>query len=211
MGSAHCPLCHSLARGIPSAKTLLYHCPTCDLIYKDKSLHLSAGEERKRYETHNNTLENQGYVQMFQEFITTAILPFVGSDVTILDYGSGPTPVLKQLLEQRGFVVTAYDPFFAPSLGRNTTYDLITCTEVLEHVFDPLSMWQRLLSLLSSKGVLAIMTHFHPGDADTAEWWYLRDNTHVTFYSAQTFAWVAQKFNLNIIYNDGAKTIVLRN
>ena len=211
MGGARCPLCHSLTRELPSAKTLLHHCPTCDLIYKDQSLHLNADEERKRYETHENTLQNEGYVRVFQEFISCAITPFVGNDATVLDYGSGPTPVLKQLLEQQGFTVEAYDPFFAPSPVHNVTYDLITCTEVLEHVFDPLSVWQRLLSLLSPKGVLALMTHFHPGEAETAEWWYLRDHTHVTFYSVQTFAWVAQKFDLNILYNDGVKTVVLRN
>ena len=158
----------------------------------------------------SNTLQNLGYVRMFQEFIAGSVTPFVKQDAVILDFGSGPTPVLKHLLEQQGFKVDVYDPFFAPSIISNVTYDCITCTEVLEHVFDPMSMWKRLLSLLSSDGVLALMTHFHLGTSETPSWWYLRDNTHVTFYSARTFAWVAQKFALDILYNDEVKTVVLK-
>ena len=210
MGSAHCPLCQSLARKLPFTKSPLYHCPTCDLIYKDRLLHLSADEERRRYEAHDNTLQNEGYVRVFQEFIENAITPFVEREAAVLDFGCGPTPVLKELLEERGFTVDAYDPLFAPSPHR-IGYNLVTCTEVLEHVFDPLDTWRRLLSSLSSNGIIAVMTHFHPGEAEITNWWYIRDNTHVVFYSAQTFTWVAQEFNLTILYNDGTKTVVLRN
>ena len=210
MGNTRCPLCEGLARELPPAKIPLYHCTICDLMYKGQSMHLNADEERRRYETHDNTLQNLGYVRMFQEFIAGSVTPFVKQDAVILDFGSGPTPVLKHLLEQQGFKVDVYDPFFAPSIISNVTYDCITCTEVLEHVFDPMSMWKRLLSLLSSDGVLALMTHFHLGTSETPSWWYLRDNTHVTFYSARTFAWVAQKFALDILYNDEVKTVVLK-
>ena len=211
MDSVSCPLCHSLTQEISDTKVLLYHCPRCDLIYKDQLLHLSPDEERQRYEAHENDAQNEGYVRMFQEFIENAVTPFVDKRAAILDFGCGPTPVLKELVQEQGFTVDAYDPYFAPRLAYKTAYNLVTCTEVLEHVFNPLDVWGRLLSLLSSNGVLAVMTHFHPGKAEIANWWYTRDNTHVVFYSAQTFAWVARELNLSILYNDGKKTVTLRN
>lgn len=48
-----------------------------------------------------------------------------------------------------------YDPFFFPdeSLLSNK-YDFVTCTEAIEHFFEPKKEWKILLNLLKENGML---------------------------------------------------------
>jgi len=147
---------------------------------------------------------------MFETFIAAAVRPFATPGAKVLDFGSGPEPVLREILTQQGYRADCYDPFFAPALPQCSPYDLITCTEALEHVYKPWKTWQLMLSLLAPSGTIAVMTHFHPGAESIAKWWYIRDTTHVVFYSEKTFAWLAAEFGLAIEYSDGVKTIVLK-
>ncbi|MDA1381669.1 methyltransferase domain-containing protein [Plesiomonas shigelloides subsp. oncorhynchi] len=55
-----------------------------------------------------------------------------------MDFGCGPGPLLAQMLEEAGFRMHKYDPYFHPeraTLARE--YDFVTCTEVAEHFMPP--------------------------------------------------------------------------
>ena len=107
-----------------------------------------------------------------------------------LDYGSGPGPTLSVMIEEQGFTMSIYDPFFSPdlrALGRS--YDFITCAEVAEHFVAPRKEFERLSGLLRPGGWLAIMTGLFGGQRFEG-WWYARDETHVAFYRDRTIQWI---------------------
>ena len=83
-------------------------CKKCDFIFATKLPSLDA--EKKQYSHHQNSLENEGYVQMFEHFITQTLLPHADKNRALLEFGSGPTPVLSVLLDRHGFDVQIYDP-----------------------------------------------------------------------------------------------------
>ena len=90
---------------------------------------------------------------MFREFVKGYIIPYKNRIKTELDFGCGPTPVLADILKKHGFEVDIYDIFFAPVKSYiNKQYDLITSTEVIEHLSDPLKILHLLKNRLNNNG-----------------------------------------------------------
>lgn len=181
---------------------IVYHrCTRCGFIYEDPKFHLNLNDEKSEYDSHNNSIENDGYVNMFRRFIE-AFEPYLKGK-RILEYGSGPEPVLSELLRQGGYEVTSFDPFFLPDTNYlNKTYDLITSTEVFEHFVNPIEEIEKLLSLINKGGILAIMTQFPKDDTHFLNWWYRRDITHISFYTIESFEYIAAKYNLEIVFKN---------
>ena len=137
----HCKICSKPAVSCYDdvMQSDFFHCPLCEFIFKDENSHVSEEHELQQYKNHNNSFDSPGYVQMFRDFIDTTIHPYKQEIHTALEFGSGPGPVLTELLKQEGFEVDMYDKFFSPEkIYEDKTYDLITSTEVIEHIGDPL-------------------------------------------------------------------------
>jgi len=188
-----------------------YCCDNCGFIFLDENKIISSEQEKKQYGFHNNSFENSGYVNMFQEFIGKAILPYRARIKTALDFGSGPTPVLAELLRQEGFEVDIYDKYFSPEeVYLSKKYDLITATEVFEHLKDPLAVLKLLKSHLNQNGILAIMTLFHPNGIEEFKlWWYRRDSTHISFYTPKTFECLASLLGMKVMMVDDKNVCVI--
>ena len=196
---------------IEPMEPVYFHCTGCDLISIDEANFLDRQEELNRYSQHKNTLDNQGYVANFEKFIKTAKIDTLENTKKALDYGCGPGPVLQKLLEKLGFATDIYDPFFYPTQSfLKKRYDLITCTEVLEHLKNPLATLRILEFLLEEDGVLAVTTLFHTSTKDFKNWWYRRDATHIIFYSPKTFHWLAEQLNLSLEFTDDKSICVLK-
>lgn len=115
--------------------------------------------------------------------------------MTGLDYGCGPGPTLSVMLEERGFAMEIYDPFFAPEAGvLQRCYDFITCTETVEHFHSPADEFNQLNRLLRPGSWLGVMTEMMPEEGAFADWYYVRDPTHVCFYRRQTMDWLARNY-----------------
>ena len=213
MAAVPCKICLKNARTIydPQYDHNYYACDNCGFIFLDDSNVVSPEQEKKEYSFHQNSFDNEGYVNMFRDFIKQAILPYKLQIKTALDFGSGPGPVLAKLLRQEGFKTDIYDKYFSPDkVYLNKKYDLITATEVLEHLPDPLATLKLLKSLLSEKGIIAIMTLFHPdSDEDFKQWWYRRDATHISFYTPKTMRQMAELLGLNVLLVDKKNLCVL--
>lgn len=86
---------------------------------------------------------------MFREFLKTCVAPYARPGCRALDLGCGPGPVLAGLLKEAGHPTEVHDPLFFPDKPSGE-FGLITCTEVLEHLADPVAVlkpWVGHLSL----------------------------------------------------------------
>ena len=204
-----CIICGSSTRIINHPKTAdFYYCSTCDFIAKDDQQLISKQQELQIYERHNNSIDDPVYVEYFNRFLKDAVFPFVNNGKLGFDFGSGPSPVLSQILKRdHDYQMDIYDPFYAPDktyIGKK--YDLITSTEVVEHLSDSLMTFRLFVKLLKPNGVLAIMTLFHQQDDEAfLKWHYVRDHSHIAFYTAKTMAYIAKEVGLKMIYTNDCR------
>jgi len=188
-------------------------CLQCRAIFVPAQFHISPDEEVKRYLEHENSLENEGYVQMFEKKISILQAYEIKS---ALDYGCGYEPVLKALLKRQGIEADAYDPNFFPDIHLDRYYDLVISTETFEHFRSPAQEIERIAERVTPGGILAIMTRFYPaGDEKLlpdlfADWFYKRDPTHIIFYSTKTFEWLAKNIGFKLVFNNDYDFVVLK-
>lgn len=209
-----CKICQNNTETLfhPSLQKHYHVCENCELISLDATLIVNLEREKAQYDNHQNSLENEGYVQMFENFLNFFWDSLTYKDTLALDFGSGPTPVLAELMKRRGTKVECYDKFYQPQarLERNR-YDLITSTEVFEHLDNPLQTLTLLTKCLKPKGLIALMTLFHPNNNEQfIQWWYPRDPTHITFYTLKTLELLGEKCGLRVIKNDGKRIVVFQ-
>jgi len=204
-----CKICSKSTEPIVCSKGTFYHCKSCDFIFLEDNKLLSQEKEKERYLLHNNTEENQGYLDMLNDFIEKTILPY--KIKSILDFGSGPNPVLAGILKKKRFQVDIYDLYFHPDDSYKTKkYDAIILTEVLEHLENPLRVLKELKNLLNKNGIIAIMTLFHPNNTDLFKnWWYITDLTHISFFTPKTLEIIGKKLNLRFRLIDDKNTCIL--
>jgi 2-polyprenyl-3-methyl-5-hydroxy-6-metoxy-1,4-benzoquinol methylase len=128
-----------------------------------------------------------------------------------LDFGCGPGPTISILLKELGGEVENYDPiFYKNDEALTKTFDVVTSTEVVEHFKSPEADWNMLVSLIKPQGLLAVMTQFISSDVDYKTWWYKNDPTHVVFYKEETLEYLANRFQLEIIFNDKKSVVIFR-
>ena len=181
-----------------------YRCPQCEYISMDEKAIISFDDERAIYDTHRNSIENQGYVDMFTNFIDKCVLPFKESG-DLLDFGSGPEPVLIQVLNRDyKFKTEYYDLHYAPEkVYENKVYDVIVSTEVIEHINEPLASFKMLVEHLNDQGILAFMTLYHLNDDEHfSDWWYRRDQTHISFFTLKTLKYIAKECGCEVVFTD---------
>jgi 2-polyprenyl-3-methyl-5-hydroxy-6-metoxy-1,4-benzoquinol methylase len=188
-----CPLCGGdRIEAVEARGKCYFDCARCRLVHLAPVHRIDASAERAHYETHVNDPADAGY-RAFLSRVATPVAEILKPGASGLDYGSGPGPALSVMLAERGFSVALYDPFFAPDAEvLERTYDFVTCTETAEHFFHPAEEFSRLRRLLRPGGLLAVMTEVLRDEASFADWWYLRDPTHVSFYRPETFEWLAR-------------------
>lgn len=192
--SPACPLCRdSSTRPLASAHGRDYfECDVCGLSFVDPVQRPTPDAERARYETHRNDADDAGY----REFLARLMEPLlerVPAGARGLDYGSGPGPALSRMLTDAGRPTVDYDPFFAADPAPlDATYDFVTCSETVEHFHDPATELERIDRLLAPGGWLGVMTTMRDDARPFADWWYVRDFTHVCFYRPRTMQWIAE-------------------
>jgi SAM-dependent methyltransferase len=207
-----CPLCKaSGAQALQRPGTRRYfHCPGCDLRYLDPAQRLDAAAERERYLLHRNDAADCGYRSFLQPLCTLAVQHLPAGSRGI-DFGCGPQPVLAALLEDAGFAVQRYDPFFFPDraalLG---SFDFAVACEVLEHLYDPAQELARVRALLHPGGLLLASTQLYSDAIAFSDWHYPRDPTHVVFYSEQSLRWIADHFGFCELRCTPPRLIALR-
>jgi len=176
-----------------------YQCQRCRIIFAPPKDRPDATEELARYDTHENDPNDEGY----RDFLSQLFNPLnnrLPPNSYGLDFGSGPGPTLNLMFEKAGHRTEIYDPFYADDESVfDHRYDFITATEVVEHLFYPGQELDRLWRCLNPGGYLGIMTKIAKNNVDFfADWHYRLDLTHVTFYTKDTFQWLADYWNAEV-------------
>lgn len=173
-------------------------CSRCRLVFVHAEYHISRDAEYERYKLHHNSIEDSGYLIFLEQIIAPFVARVcIGSN--IIDFGSGPTPVMAEILEKRGFVVATYDPFFSPDIRTITrTYDAVVCCEAAEHFREPMIDWSKMTACIGKGGIIALMTLRYNNVTDLNGWWYVQDPTHICFYSQTTLEWISSHFGFEL-------------
>lgn len=210
-----CKLCndkHIITYKHPIFNMLFHECVKCQAIYKDSDNLVSEDKEKLIYDQHQNSMDNIGYVNYLKNFLDAAVYPFVKSGHA-LDFGSGPTPVLAHILNtQTAFDCEIYDYYYAKKEAVfQKKYDLITSTEVFEHLQNPLDILNEFYKILNDDGIVSIMTLFHPKDRQAFfDWFYIRDPSHIIFYTPKTFEVMAKISGFMIIDTNNYRYVTLK-
>ncbi len=197
-----CPLCASehTACYHRDARREYHRCRRCDLVFVPPAFRLGPEEERAVYDQHENSPGDPGY----RRFLSRLVDPLrarLAPGARGLDFGAGPGPTLSVMFEEAGHPVAIYDPFYAPDARVfERTYDFITATEVVEHLFAPGEELARLAARLRPGGWLGLMTKRTAGREAFAEWHYILDPTHVCFFSEATFRWLADELGMTVAF-----------
>ena len=152
-----------------------WKCSICFAKFLDKSHYLDSNSEKNRYLEHNNNIDDPSY----RKFLSKLSIPLE-----------------KKLSANDGYQINLYDPFFFPDKSvLEKKYNFITCTETVEHFFDPYQEFKLLDNLLLDNAWLGIMTCFLTKESQFENWYYRKDPTHVVFYAEETFHIIAEQRN----------------
>ncbi|WGL17377.1 class I SAM-dependent methyltransferase [Microbulbifer bruguierae] len=208
--SGSCPLCRREAAHLYYRDKFREYlqCTCCALVFVPERFHLSPAEEKAYYDLHENSLADEGYAR-FLNRCADPLLARLTPDSAGLDFGCGPAPLLAQIMERAGHRMTTYDFFYQPDtsvLARE--FDFIVSTEVVEHLSAPGEVLERLWARLRPGGVLALMTKLVATPERFGNWHYIRDPTHIVFFSEATFRWLARELGAGLTFH-GADVIFL--
>ncbi|MBI3873705.1 MAG: class I SAM-dependent methyltransferase, partial [Arcobacter sp.] len=187
-----CPLCDH--DGQSFYQNDFYLCEFCGGIFKDKVKLLNIEQEKQRYKLHNDNITDIGYQHFVSPIINNVFKSF-SIEAKGLDFGAGHTAIIAKLLQEKGFEIKIYDPFFYPILENlEQKYDFVTACEVIEHFYSPKKEFALLKSLLHKDGILYCMTHIYDESIDFGKWYYKNDPTHVFIYQAKTIEYIKNNF-----------------
>ncbi len=204
----NCPLCFQKI-----SDTIFYtdkhrdyiRCKKCCLVFVPEAFFLSKEEEHARYDMHINKAD-KGYLNFLSQ-LAEPLLDILDKPSKGLDFGSGPGPCLNILLEAKGHDVSLYDIFYANDSSRlEQSYDFITATEVVEHLYEPGKVLDALWGCIRPGGIFAIMTQ--PIPEEFGAWWYIKDNTHVSFFHEDTMHFLMKKWGATELYHEKAVWIM---
>jgi SAM-dependent methyltransferase len=206
-----CPLCSS-------TETYFYfkdnvrtytQCAKCALVFVQARYWLNADDEKATYDLHENDPNDAGY-RKFLSRLSAPLLEHLPPHRSGLDFGCGPGPALSQIFKEQGHTVDLYDPFYFDNPAVfDKIYDFICATEVVEHLRQPAQEMVSLFKLLRPGGWLGIMTKLVSDKEAFSHWHYIRDLTHICFFSRATFEYIAKRFGANITFI-GNDVILLR-
>lgn len=201
-----CPLCAAKnAQHYHKDKRRDYfQCGLCKLVFVPSEQRLSAKAEKAIHDQHENNLADDGYRRFLSRLATPLIEKLEPSSCGV-DFGCGPGPLLAMMMQESGLNMSLYDIYYYPdNQVLERSYDFMTATEVIEHLYDPKTVWQTWLNLVKPGGWIGIMTKLVNDVESFSRWHYKNDFTHVCFYSRSTFHYLAErdKLQLEFVGND---------
>lgn len=191
----NCPLCEAAGctAFFKDVRRTFFFCNECKLLFVPAEEHISLDDEKKRYDLHDNSTANKGYIRFLEE-IAGVIEDLKPVDQNVLDYGCGKNAVLGMLLQRKGVTIDSYDPLY--SLGiecLSKKYDILVLCEVVEHMRNLKDEIRRIKKILDKNGKIILRTNVYPSVEEFCTWWYKEDMTHINFFSRKSIQLFASK------------------
>ncbi len=195
-----CPLCNRTKADpfYKDKKREYLTCLNCSLVYVLKESLLDKASEKARYDLHTNSATDENY-RKFLSRVSEPVIQRIPKGAKGLDFGSGPGPTLSLMFEEKGHMMNIYDIFYAKDEKvLEQEYDFITSTEVVEHLYKPKEVLDRLWSILNENGLLCLLTQIYPKKEKFTQWYYKNDPTHVCFFSLETMQFLADAWQADL-------------
>ncbi len=199
-----CPLCKTEETYFlyKDKNRTYYLCDNCGLSFVPPEFRLPPEKEKKRYDLHTNSPNDLNY-RRFLDKLFFPMLKYISPNSKGLDFGSGPGPTLSLMFEEEGHSMEIFDFFYANDCSVfSKTYDFITASEVLEHLFSPFTELNKLWQCLKPNGHLGIMTQLLPEKNEFDTWYYKNDPAHVCFFSKKSFEWIGKQWHSKPFFID---------
>lgn len=185
-----CPLCRSLkVEQFDQDKFRHYlRCSVCGLVYVPREEMISPEDEKKRYDSHQNSETDPGYRHYLKQ-IADSIRPYLNKNDQGLDFGCGRSKLMEEIFKDGGFQVSSFDLYYHPEKELlKKKYHFLILSEVIEHLRDPREVMMDLKNLLHPGGRIFIKTKCYPTERrEFSQWFYKRDLTHVQFFNESSF------------------------
>ena len=121
-------------------------------------------------------------------------------DTVVLDFGGGNGAFARglQSMGHRCHTLDAFHGQDTPDL--QTSYDLVTCFEVIEHVpHGDLDTWfASLLSYVSPSGTVLLSTELLDENMDLSNWYIAPRNGHISLHTAASLGALAKRHGLSL-------------
>lgn len=146
----------------------------------------------------------------FSKILCVLIYFNFNTDGKFLDYAGG-YGIFTRLMRDIGFDFYWHDIYtqnllakgFEADTNRDCKYELVTAFEVFEHLVDPKN---EITRMLQHSDTIVFSTELLPSNIpDPSQWWYygFEHGQHISFYSKNTFTWLANYFGLKYYYLNG--------
>ena len=203
-----CPVCAKqgeLFLYLKKKKRRFMLCPICRLVFQTSESLPSSRVEQSRYNQHRNDGDDPGYTGWLERFLLKGFYPWYEGG-TVLDFGSGPAPILTNLLTDKGVETVSYDKYYQPLWPKNQIFSFVILSEVLEHLKDPVKEFKKIASLCNPGTRLVLQTAFRKDNSFEwfKAWWYKEDITHIRFYNAESLQALGEQSGWSLIYQDGS-------
>lgn len=135
------------------------------------------------------------------------ILKILNPSSQILDYGGG-YGMFVRMMRDKGWDFEWYDEYCQNLFAKGhemkqAHYDVVTSFEMLEHLPNPMEIFERLFSLSDTLICTTEIIPHHP--PKIKEWWYYATESgqHIAFYTKESLQVVANKFGKNLYAKHG--------
>lgn len=194
------------ARILDKYSVSYYRCSQCGFIQTEDPFWLDEAYSKTITRSDIGLIgRNLQMARLAQNLILTCFNP----SEKFIDYGGG-YGIFVRIMRDNGFDFYRHDPLcenlfadgFDAQLG--TPYGLLTAWEVFEHLIHPLEEIEKMLSF--SRSLLFSTSLVSSPPPLLNDWWYygLEHGQHVALYSAKTLQFIAERFNLKLVYSSSA-------
>ena len=143
--------------------------------------------------------------------LTVLLFLIFGRKKKYLDVAGG-CGLLTRLMRDIGFDFFWSDKYCENMFARGfegekhgMEFSAVTAFEVMEHVYDPLSLLTEIMSNSKTRTVIFSTELFEGKSPQPEVWWYYTFETgqHISFYQKRTLQTIADKLNLNFYSSGG--------